>query len=115
MTRYAEMTVIFDTDCVLCSRWVRFLLRHERDADLRFASSRKPVGCPAPSLWATSEHGFWNGRSHVQGLMWSEAIVLSEPGIDDDLSLFGGVGPFCVEDFPAKYAVDALIVSILPG
>ena len=47
--------------------------------------------------------------------MWSDTIVLSELGIDDDLSLFGGVEPFCVEDFPAKCAVEALIVSILPG
>lgn len=36
--------MIFDTNCVLCSAWVRFLLRHERDNTLQFASSRKHVG-----------------------------------------------------------------------
>lgn len=36
--------VVFDTDCILCSTWVRFLLRHERREVLLFASSRKPAG-----------------------------------------------------------------------
>lgn len=36
--------VIFDTDCVLCSRWIRFVLRHEASDHMRFASSRKPNG-----------------------------------------------------------------------
>lgn len=36
--------VIFDTDCVLCSRWVKFILRHEATDDIQFASSRKPNG-----------------------------------------------------------------------
>ena len=36
--------MIFDTDCVLCSAWIGFLLRHENGNSLQFASSRKPVG-----------------------------------------------------------------------
>lgn len=36
--------VIFDTNCILCSAWVRFLLRNESGNALLFASSRKGVG-----------------------------------------------------------------------
>ena len=39
-----KAVVIFDTNCILCSAWVRFLLRHERGDTLQFASSRKDVG-----------------------------------------------------------------------
>lgn len=36
--------MIFDTSCVLCSRSVHFVLRHERDASTRFVSSASPEG-----------------------------------------------------------------------
>lgn len=36
--------MIFDTNCILCSAWVRFLLRHEKGNTLQFASSRRDVG-----------------------------------------------------------------------
>lgn len=39
-----KAVVIFDTNCILCSAWVRFLLRHEKGDTLQFASSRKDVG-----------------------------------------------------------------------
>lgn len=32
------MIVVFDGHCLLCNGWVRFLLRHDRAARLRFAS-----------------------------------------------------------------------------
>lgn len=41
---HRPITIVFDTDCVLCSAWVRFLLKHERGDVFQFASSRKPVG-----------------------------------------------------------------------
>ena len=44
----------------------------------------------------------------------SDLVVLPEPGIDCDLSLFGGVEPFRVEDFFSQGAVKALVVSIFP-
>ena len=40
----APITVVFDSDCILCSHWVRFLLRHDRTERICFASSRKPAG-----------------------------------------------------------------------
>ena len=36
--------IIFDTDCVLCSRWISFILQHETTGNIQFASSRKPNG-----------------------------------------------------------------------
>ena len=36
--------IVFDGDCVLCSSWVRFLLRHDRDARYRFAAMQTRAG-----------------------------------------------------------------------
>ncbi len=41
-------------------------------------------------------------------------IVLSEPDINDDLSLFDGREPFGIEDFFSERAIKAFVVSILP-
>lgn len=38
------ITVLFDADCVLCSAWVRFLLRHERGPTTRFVSAWSAEG-----------------------------------------------------------------------
>jgi predicted DCC family thiol-disulfide oxidoreductase YuxK len=37
-------TIVFDTDCVLCSSWVHFILRHERDKEIRFVSAWSDEG-----------------------------------------------------------------------
>ena len=36
--------IVFDGICVLCNGWVRFLLKHDRDARYRFASMQSPAG-----------------------------------------------------------------------
>jgi len=36
--------VVFDGVCVLCSRWVRFILRHDRSARIRLASMQSAPG-----------------------------------------------------------------------
>lgn len=36
--------VLFDADCALCNRSVRFIMKRERDQQLRFASLRSPLG-----------------------------------------------------------------------
>mgnify|MGYP001246575476 CR=1 FL=1 len=41
-------------------------------------------------------------------------IVLSEPGVSDDVSLFDGREPFGIEDFFSEGAIKAFVVSILP-
>jgi predicted DCC family thiol-disulfide oxidoreductase YuxK len=39
-----SVVVIFDSDCILCSHWVKFIMRYEASENVRFASSRKPLG-----------------------------------------------------------------------
>ena len=46
--------------------------------------------------------------------MWPDLFVLSEPYVDGDLGLLGGVEPLGVEDFATKCSVEALVVSVLP-
>ncbi|MDD2869399.1 thiol-disulfide oxidoreductase DCC family protein [Neomegalonema sp.] len=44
MTSSSPPVLLFDTRCVLCSGATRFLLRHERDQDLRFAGAWSAEG-----------------------------------------------------------------------
>lgn len=39
-----NMIVVFDAQCLLCSGWVRFLLRHDRRERLQFASIQGVAG-----------------------------------------------------------------------
>ena len=43
--------------------------------------------------------GFRDGWAYTQCLMGSDLVLLPEPSINCDLSLFGGVEPFRVEHF----------------
>ncbi len=36
--------LVFDGVCLLCSRWVRFVMRHDRDGRYRFASMQSDSG-----------------------------------------------------------------------
>ena len=47
--------------------------------------------------------------------MWTDVVVLSEPLVDDDLCLLGCGEPFGVEPLVAQGAVEAPVVSVLPG
>ena len=47
--------------------------------------------------------------------MWPDLIVLFDPLIDDGLGLTGCAKPFGVENFSAESAVEALVISVLPG
>ena len=38
------MIVVFDAQCLLCSRWVQFLLRHDRAGKIQFASMQGATG-----------------------------------------------------------------------
>lgn len=44
--------IVFDTDCVLCSAWVHFILRHERDQKIKFVSAWSNEG-----LGLAAQHG----------------------------------------------------------
>ena len=39
-----DLIIIFDTDCLMCSAWVRFVLRHERAPAARFVSAWSEEG-----------------------------------------------------------------------
>ncbi|HAJ04488.1 MAG TPA: thiol-disulfide oxidoreductase [Brevundimonas sp.] len=45
--------VVFDTDCVLCSGMVRFVLAHEREPELQFAGAGSATG-----VALAERHGF---------------------------------------------------------
>lgn len=49
----ADLIVVFDSNCVLCSAAVKFLLKHDAKGRVHFASSRKPVG-----QGLAAKHGF---------------------------------------------------------
>ena len=36
--------IVFDGECLLCSGWVRFLLRHDRRAQYRYLMAQSPIG-----------------------------------------------------------------------
>lgn len=36
--------VVFDGECVLCSSFVRFVLRHDREGRMRFLAAQTPLG-----------------------------------------------------------------------
>lgn len=48
------ISVIFDTRCVLCSRWARFLLRHEADSRLHFVGAWSPTGMAVAASYGYS-------------------------------------------------------------
>ena len=54
------------------------------------------------------------GWPHVQGLMWTEVIVVFEPVVDDDLCLRSRREPLCIEHLAVKGSVSAFVVFGLP-
>ena len=69
--------------------------------------------CPGPFLSAAFVQGFWNRRVQFSSLMRSESIILSEPYIANSLSSFGGVEPFCIQNFAAQRPFATLILAPL--
>lgn len=39
-----EPVIVFDGVCLLCSRWVHFVLKHDREGRFRLASMQSPAG-----------------------------------------------------------------------
>ena len=44
MEKPRELTIVFDTDCLMCSAWVRFVLSHEREPSAKFVSAWSEEG-----------------------------------------------------------------------
>jgi predicted DCC family thiol-disulfide oxidoreductase YuxK len=76
--------IVFDGVCLLCSRWVRFLLEHDRAARYRFAAMQSDSGRAlllAHGLDADSPLSFLlveDGRGHTD----SDAIARVLHGLD---------------------------------
>lgn len=70
--------VVFDTDCVLCSGMVRFVLAHERGPELRFAGAWSATG-----VALAERHGFTRANLNGTFLVIEEgrALTRSEAGI----------------------------------
>ena len=76
------MIVVFDTDCVLCSGMVAFILAHERDHSLRFASAWSNEGSQLAAL-----HGFSKADLNKTFLVIDNDVVFSHS--DAGLQILG--------------------------
>lgn len=74
----ASPTIVFDTDCVLCSGAVVFILRHERDAALTFVGAWSSEG-----ERLAAAHGFTRADLDETLLVITEgrALTRSEAGL----------------------------------
>src|SRR5262249_43771593 len=68
-------TIIFDTDCVLCSGMVAFVLKHERDHVLHFVGAWSPEG-----LAAAARHGFSKADLEGTFLVIRDGTALTRSG-----------------------------------
>ncbi|HVJ61216.1 MAG TPA: thiol-disulfide oxidoreductase DCC family protein [Tahibacter sp.] len=72
--------VVFDGVCLLCSRWVGFVVRHDRGARIRFAAMQSASGRellaqhgldaddPLSFLYVADGHGYQNSDAIVRVL-----------------------------------------------
>ncbi|GLQ98584.1 thiol-disulfide oxidoreductase DCC family protein [Dyella mobilis] len=42
--KYAQLIVVYDGTCLLCSRWIRFLLKHDQAGRYQFAAMQSDSG-----------------------------------------------------------------------
>lgn len=72
MHRDTDPIIVFDTNCVLCSRVVGFILAHERDKLLRFAGAWSDAGRDL-----AARHGFSTADLDETFLLVTEAGALA--------------------------------------
>lgn len=95
----ASPVVVHDGVCLLCSRWVRFLLERDREGRFRFASMQSESGChlllthgldpdsPFSMLLVEDRRGYTDTAAIARVLrglpyrrwQWLSAIILSVP------------------------------------
>ncbi|MEL7116647.1 MAG: DCC1-like thiol-disulfide oxidoreductase family protein [Pseudomonadota bacterium] len=76
------MIILFDSDCVLCSAWVQFVLRHERREVVRFVS-------------AWSDEGLEIGAAHgmtADDLDQTFLVVVDGRGLTRSAAIFAVLG-----------------------
>jgi predicted DCC family thiol-disulfide oxidoreductase YuxK len=95
----AQPVVVYDGVCLLCSRWIRFLLNHDREGRYRFAAMQSQSGrrllqahgldpdSPFSMLLVENGHGYTDTTAIARVLRglphrrwhWLSAAMLSVP------------------------------------
>ena len=81
-TSIAPISVVFDTRCILCGGWVRFLLRYKADTRLHFVGAWSPAG-----LAMAARYGFGPHDLQKTYLVVADGIALTRS--DAGLALLG--------------------------
>ena len=77
--------LVFDGVCVLCSRSVQFVLRHDRDKRFRFATTQSETG-----RQLMLAHGFDPNRPSSVLLIENDAVFVESSAAVHVLRAFGG-------------------------
>ena len=77
--------LVFDGVCVLCSRSVQFVLRHDRDKQFRFATTQSPAG-----LHLMAEHGLDASKPASVLLLEDDSAYTESAAMIRVLRTFGG-------------------------
>jgi predicted DCC family thiol-disulfide oxidoreductase YuxK len=62
--------IIFDGKCVLCSRWARFVLRHDRKRALRLLAAQTPLGAALYEHYGLDSVGYETNILLEHGRAW---------------------------------------------
>lgn len=84
--------LVFDGVCVLCSRSVQFVLRHDRDKRFRFATTQSETG-----RQLMLAHGFDPNRPSSVLLIENDAVFVESSAAVHVLRAFGGVWKIAAE------------------
>jgi len=96
---HLQPVIVYDGVCLLCSRWIRFLLEHDREARYRFAAMQSDTGrdllqshgldpdSPYSMLLVENEQGYTDTTAIARVLRnlpdrrwhWLSAVMLSTP------------------------------------
>jgi predicted DCC family thiol-disulfide oxidoreductase YuxK len=78
MPRIYDDCVIFDADCVLCSAMAHFILKHERNGDLRFINAWSKTGLTLAARFGVSRDDLQKTFLVINedvGLTYSDAAI----------------------------------------
>lgn len=73
-----DVIIVFDTDCLLCSAWVHFLLRHERTERLKFVGAWSKTGAALAAQHGLSHKDLQETYLVVEG---GRGLTKSDAGV----------------------------------
>lgn len=65
-----EGLILFDGVCVFCSRWVRFVLDHDRERRFRFVTLQSPAGRDLARRWGIDRDAPQTNAVVLEGRVW---------------------------------------------